>query len=240
MGQLILLLGLALAQSPDDLRAREFYENGEILYEEGRYEDAIVAFEEAYRLSGRPLLLFNIANAQERVGRWEEAHTTLSRYRAYATADERDTLDRRISNLERRIAETKATTPSSTADPAPEPTSSTTVAVEKHTPSWARPLPLAAVSLGVAGIGTGVVLGSLSLAAGSEAATTCAADGSGRLRCPSGAADALDRESGLALGADIGFAVGAAGLAGGLALSLWGPGGPLALGPGYVGLSGSF
>lgn len=239
MGQLILLLSLALAQTPDDQRARELYENGEILYEEGRYEDAIVAFEEAYRLSGRPLLLFNIANAQERLGRWEEALTTLSRYRAYATADERDVLDRRISNLERRIAETKQLAPA----PAPEPvatTSSSTTAVEKNTPSWAQPLPLAAYSLGAVGFGAGIVLGSMSLAAGAEATTSCAADGGGLLRCPTGAADALDREAGLALGADIGFVVGAAGLAGGLALSLWGPGGPLALGPGYVGLSGSF
>ncbi|MBM4391420.1 MAG: tetratricopeptide repeat protein [Deltaproteobacteria bacterium] len=235
MGQLILLLSLALAQSPDDLRARELYENGEILYEEGRYEDAIVAFEEAYRLSARPLLLFNIANAQERLGHWEEAHTTLSRYRAYATAGEREVLDRRISNLERRIAEHKSSAPATATAPA-----SSTTAIEKNTPSWAQPLPLAAFTVGAVGIGTGVVLGSMSLAAGAEATASCAVDAGGLLRCPAGAAGALDRETGLALGADIAFVAGAAGLAGGLALSLWGPGGPLALGPGYVGLSGSF
>jgi tetratricopeptide (TPR) repeat protein len=104
-----LLVALAtpvLAQgSDDDARARELYENGAMLYEEGRYEDAIKAWQEAYRISERPLLWFNIANAQERVGRWRDALESLNAYRAFATADEREVLDRRMRNIERRVKE---------------------------------------------------------------------------------------------------------------------------------------
>ena len=49
----------------DEVRAKELYRNGERLYEEGLYEDAVVAWERAYELSERPLLLYNIANALE-------------------------------------------------------------------------------------------------------------------------------------------------------------------------------
>ena len=89
----------------EDVRARELYRNGEQLYEEGLYEDAIVAWERAYDLSGRPLLLYNIANALERIGKWEEALRRINQYRAFATEAERETLDRRMRAIERRIDE---------------------------------------------------------------------------------------------------------------------------------------
>ncbi len=70
---IVLSAPLAVAQSSDDARARELYANGALLYEEGDYENAVVAWKEAHRLSERPLLLYNIANALERIGEWEEA-----------------------------------------------------------------------------------------------------------------------------------------------------------------------
>ncbi len=106
---ILCLFASSLAQAgDDDSRARELYENGAILYEEGRYEDAIEAWQEAYRISKKPLLLFNIANAQERVGAWRDALESLNRYRAFAPADERDVLDRRMKNIERRVNEQEA------------------------------------------------------------------------------------------------------------------------------------
>ncbi|MEZ4235185.1 MAG: tetratricopeptide repeat protein [Myxococcota bacterium] len=86
----------------DDARAQELYDNGAVLYDEGRYEEAILAWQEAYRLSKRPLLFFNMANAAERMGEYQQAIDHLNHYRAYASAEERDALDRRIYNLERR------------------------------------------------------------------------------------------------------------------------------------------
>jgi tetratricopeptide (TPR) repeat protein len=92
----------------DDARARELYILGDEFYANGRYEAAEEAFAEAYRLSGRPLLLFNLANAQERSGRWPEAAANLQRYRQTAPESERPALDARLGALARRIAERDA------------------------------------------------------------------------------------------------------------------------------------
>jgi tetratricopeptide (TPR) repeat protein len=62
---LLLVAGPALAQpeSDDEARARELFHEGSDLYDRARYDEAIERFEEAYRLSLRPGLLFNIAQA---------------------------------------------------------------------------------------------------------------------------------------------------------------------------------
>ncbi len=236
---LIAFLSFAQAQEGNDERARELYENGAILYDEGRYEDAVIAFEEAYRLSGRPALLFNIANALERCGRWGEALDVLSRYRAYAAAEERETLDRRITNLERRIAEAKD-------DPAPVPVAPVApkpvvaAAPAESSPTLLRPLPLAVAGVGVLSLGVGAALGGAALAAHEEADAACTLTNSGSAVCQARAADPLASEAGNAMGADILFIVGAVGLGAGTALAVWGPGGPLSVGPGVLVLHGEF
>lgn len=101
----------AWAQAPavdDEQRARELFENGVILYDEAQYEQAILAWQEAYRLSQRPLFHFNIANAYERLGDLESALDYLHRYRAYAPAEERGTLERRIRTIETRLEDQRA------------------------------------------------------------------------------------------------------------------------------------
>jgi tetratricopeptide (TPR) repeat protein len=71
--------GLAHAQSPeeapvptepssDEARARELFRQGSVYYEGAQYDEAIARFEEAYRLSARPALLFNIAQAYRQKG----------------------------------------------------------------------------------------------------------------------------------------------------------------------------
>lgn len=241
MGALIvtLLAATALAGEAEDARARELYENGAILYEEGRYEDAVVAFEEAYRLSARPALLFNIANALERAGRWGEALDVLSRYRAYASAEERATLDRRITNLERRIAEAKAVAPPPPpAEPEPEapvaPVVVSTPPPSAEPNAWLRPLPLAVGGVGVVALGAAGALGAASVDAHTRAASGCAEDGGGILRCDGAAAGALADEAGTALAADVLWVVGAVGVGTGVGLLLFGEGGVVAAGPGYV------
>ncbi len=239
---LLFALHLAHAQDGDDARARELYDNGATLYDEGRYEDAVAAFEEAYRLSKRPALLFNIANALERLARYDEALDVLSRYRAYAPADERETLDRRITMLERRATEQKA---AAAAAPPPPPPAPAAVVVATPTPeptktTLFRPLPLAVSGAGLVALGIGAGLGGGAVGAHTEAADGCAPDAGGALRCSSSTAAALDAERGDALAADILMITGALGLGGGIALGLWGEGGPLMLGPGYVAIQGQF
>lgn len=90
---------------PDsDAEAKRLYTNGAELYEEGRYEQAILAFREAHALSGRHTLLKNVANAQERMGELQAAVDTLNEYRVYAETGEKDALATRIRVLEERIS----------------------------------------------------------------------------------------------------------------------------------------
>jgi hypothetical protein len=234
-----LLARTALAQDPasDMARAKVLYENGAELYAEGLYEEAILAWKEGYSLSQLPDFLFNIAGAQERLGDWRSALDTLSRYRAFASAEERETLARRIRNLEERIAadgDKPAPTPPPQPAPAPAPAPAPVAPVTAR-----RSLePVVAGSLfGLGGVGlvAGFVSGLGAAAAGREAEALCV-DADGSFLCPIGAADPLRRERARALTADLAFGLGSASLLGGVAVLVI-PGGKegtasLRLGPG--------
>lgn len=210
LGLLCLALGQSSPEAPEgDSRARELYENGVILYNEGRYEDAVVAWDEAYRLSGRPLLLFNMANAEERLGRYQEALDHLNRYRAFASEDERETLDRRITNLERRLAET---TPA-TLPAVPPPT--TTAPPPEEDNGRFPVVPVVLFGVGGLGLGTGTIAGVTALGARSDARALCVDAASG-LYCPTDASAALQKDKTASLIADIGWVVGVLGVAGGV------------------------
>ena len=69
-------------QSSDgqDARARALYKEADADYAAGRYEEAAAKFTEAYELSKRSALLFNVANAYERMGEYQKAADNLKRY----------------------------------------------------------------------------------------------------------------------------------------------------------------
>ena len=52
--------GPAVDEPTPEVRAAEIYDNGTLLYDEGLYDDAIAAWQEAYRLSGLHPILLNI------------------------------------------------------------------------------------------------------------------------------------------------------------------------------------
>jgi tetratricopeptide (TPR) repeat protein len=90
--------------------ARQHFLAGQDYYTQGRYEKAIAEFEEAYRLDPRPLLLYNLAQAWEKIGNLEKAVDYLKKYvEADPGNDDRATLVERISTLEERIAATGVT-----------------------------------------------------------------------------------------------------------------------------------
>ncbi|MCB9593751.1 MAG: tetratricopeptide repeat protein [Sandaracinaceae bacterium] len=93
---------LAQVDSASDARALQLYEAGSAAYTEGRYEDSVDAWSEAYRLSPRPLLLYNLANAYERLGRYADAAQMLEGYLPSSQPNERATLQTRITNLRTR------------------------------------------------------------------------------------------------------------------------------------------
>lgn len=230
-------------QDPE-ARAKELYQNGAILYEEGRYEDAVVAWDEAYHLSQRPALLYNIANAQERLGLWQEALDTLNRYRAYAGAGQRDVLDRRITNLERRLQDSGGETSNTIVEAEPiEPMVGAAPTGRPITGGGAGPriVPLVLMGGGAAFLATG---GVFALSAGSarrSAADSCAADALGSTWCLDTASSDLTRDRRSSLLADVSFVLGTAGLATGGALMLFSPGATqVGVGPGQIVIRGSF
>lgn len=65
--------------TPDD-EARDLFGRGRDAFEAGLYEEALGYFEEAYRVSNRHLLLFNIGQAQDRLRRDRDALASFERY----------------------------------------------------------------------------------------------------------------------------------------------------------------
>ena len=184
----------------EDNQAKILFDNGRVLYREGQYADAIAAWERAYALSNRPLILFNMANAYERNGQIREAIETLNRYRAFAEPQEREVLLRRIRNLESRLAFEPA------LGPVPQAASSS------------KTLPVLEISLvgvGLVGLTSGAVLGSSARNYGTKAEAFC---GGSHQPCKSPAAPLLEKEKSLSVGADISFALGTAAIAGGVTL----------------------
>ena len=93
----------AWAQTATD-QARVEFKRGAEAYSEARYEDAIEAFTRAYELDAKPTLLYNIAQAHERLG---DVPSALRAYRDFLRSDsseqDRRLVETRIRNLERRL-----------------------------------------------------------------------------------------------------------------------------------------
>ena len=192
----------------DDAHARKLYKKGDRAYAEGRYEDAVAAFEQAYRLSGRSLLLFNLGNAYERLGRYGDAAEALDRYLPDAKPSEQETVEKRIDNLRRRAKEEQE----KQKPPPPPP-------VEKETRKPAQPVAptkseSSSPSLGYAllGVGGGAIViggvfGGLALGARSDEKPDCASAAGGRF-CTVDANSSITRDQRYSLIADVGIGVG--------------------------------
>ncbi|MDH5670907.1 MAG: hypothetical protein OEZ06_02100 [Myxococcales bacterium] len=89
--------------SERDRKARERFEQGRSAYEEGRYRDAWEHFREAYLLSGRPQLLYNVGQSADRLRLDAQA---LDAFRLYLKhlpdAENRREVENRIRALEAR------------------------------------------------------------------------------------------------------------------------------------------
>jgi hypothetical protein len=95
------------AHAADEGRA--FFDIGVKAYERGQYPAAIVAFQEAYRLTKRPGLLFSIAQASrrayERAGTPEHLKNAIRYYVRYLAADPED---KRRQEVESQLEKLKA------------------------------------------------------------------------------------------------------------------------------------
>jgi hypothetical protein len=109
----------AVAAGPDDA-AQQLFRQGVEAARQERWPDAFDAFEKAYALSGRPVVLINLAGAQARTGRLEEAARNYRRILDDATsaetapfrkaaADILPTLEARIPRIRLHMSELGAT-----------------------------------------------------------------------------------------------------------------------------------
>ncbi|MCA9536225.1 MAG: hypothetical protein KC593_21215 [Myxococcales bacterium] len=121
---IITVLAMAVAQpasaqtSSRDAEARLMFEAGVRAYEAGDYEAALRRYQEAYDLSQRPALLFNIGTAHERLRNDREAADAYRRYlEAVPDAANREFVEGRIELLSRSAAATSEATPEGTATP---------------------------------------------------------------------------------------------------------------------------
>jgi len=204
-----------------DHRALQLYQEGEAAYTEGRYEAAVRAFTAAHRLSPRPLLLYNLANAYERLGRYAEAVDALAEYLPDAPADERTVVQTRLDNLRARLpgaapAEPASQEPAAVANPEP---------VEDAGGSSGLLVP--GVALGAGGlalVGAGIAFGLLALDARAsiEEGSGCGSAADGRLLCMAGSQSTFADAELYALLADIGMIGGGAVAAVGLVLVILG------------------
>lgn len=215
-------------------RAVELFNNGKALFDEAAYTDAITAWEESYRLSKKPALLFNIASAHERKADFEGALEALNRYRAFAKPDEKEALDRRIRNLEKAAEEAEK---NRAPDPSPVPVGP--VEPEPKPGRGQRLAGAALIGVGVIGVGAGAGLGLASSSAGTRASDQCVDTDAGVL-CPSTAKEDVDSNATLATAADGAMVAGLV-LAGvGVAVLVTAPKAKLTVGPSSMTFSGRF
>jgi tetratricopeptide (TPR) repeat protein len=84
-----------------DTEARKRFELGRSFYEAGRFQAAAEEFGEAYRLSGRPQLLYNLYVAHRDAGHWQQATDALRGYLdKVPDAPDRITLQARLDAMD--------------------------------------------------------------------------------------------------------------------------------------------
>lgn len=172
--------------------AREAFRRGDRLYLEGDYEGAVSAFEEAYAKSGKIEMLFNLANAHERLANYAEAALLLRGYIPHSPESHRPVLERRLERLKRlEVKKAAASMP-----PAPSAPS-----LEEASISWPRLVGVGLTTLGGAALLTGFGFALSAARTRNELDDVCAERQNGRL-CPPEANSLLDRDKAHSIVAD--------------------------------------
>jgi tetratricopeptide (TPR) repeat protein len=103
-----------------DQEAHMLFEAGRLAYAAGRFEDSLTSFQRAHAISGRPVLLYNIGTAADKLRRDDVALDAFRRYlEAVPTAENRAEVEGRIRVLEQVMAATRARETTAAAPPDP-------------------------------------------------------------------------------------------------------------------------
>lgn len=115
----------AMAQAPSeasveerDARARALYQAGEAAFNVGHYESAMELFLEAYSLSNRSALLYNLGHTADRLRRDDDAIRYFERFLAEANASDTNRLPatQRLAALQQAAAARALATQQQTAE----------------------------------------------------------------------------------------------------------------------------
>jgi tetratricopeptide (TPR) repeat protein len=116
MARTLVVLGMVLLSSlsfaapvddPDTEVAKRLFKQGTTLYMDGKYEEALAAFERARLAKPLPAFDFNIAKCNDRLGRWPEALAAYERFAATTKdAEELADANARIPVLRERVRTT--------------------------------------------------------------------------------------------------------------------------------------
>lgn len=145
----------AQVSASDQEAAKAHFLAGSSYYDAANYSDAVKEFNEAYRLSKRPDLLYNIALGYERLSDFDNAISTLKRYLVEkVNAPDRNMIESRIKNLE-KLRDIRNNPPLAPGTPVPEPQPQPQIAEPQPQPQPAPATKRGLGTLGYAGIGTG-------------------------------------------------------------------------------------
>ena len=141
MARWILTLCFVLAATPaladDTAKAKQLYDEGLRHYNVAEYPQAIESWKQAYLISKKPLLLFNIGQAYRLSGDCKQAMTFYDNYQnAEPTPKNQDELDQAIA-----VCKAAPTKPVDTTQPAITTTKSTDTAPITPTQPTANPTP---------------------------------------------------------------------------------------------------
>ncbi|HEY6876800.1 MAG TPA: hypothetical protein VI299_02230 [Polyangiales bacterium] len=88
----------------DEKAAREAFERGRVYYDGGEFDQAAAAFEDAYRLSGRDALLYNLYLSYRDANQQQQAADALRNYLAkVANIENRSQLEARLNALDQGL-----------------------------------------------------------------------------------------------------------------------------------------
>ena len=226
---LVVAAAPAHAMTEEEERAKAHFLAGQSYYDQASYTDALREFNEAYRISKRPALLYNIARCFEALDQLADAVQMLQRYlEEDPTTSDREAVETRIRNLKERQARAKPPEPKPAPPPTtvPPPTTApppTLVAKSPPPPSAPPPAHRKRVYTWVVG---GIGLGALAAALGTDVASQLSYDDlkskcTGNVCDPNVVASAqhkIDQGKHLALATDILWPIGAAAVATGVVL----------------------
>ena len=166
------VVGTASPGAADTGKARELFRQAQTKYNLLRFEEALALFEKGYEEKPDPVFLFNIAQCQRQLGRYELAAKS---YRAYLVqqpdAPNRDDVMARIADMEKAAQDKRAAAPpqgvtppveNPTPAPAPAPVefAPPVVATTASAPSH-HPRTLTIVGGVLVGVGGAALVGGL-------------------------------------------------------------------------------